>query len=109
MPLLLTPAQPLPTSCQLPVAQVYAIVNLFSYDRLTRLASFELGYYVHEAASLPGSGVAQLALSLPTGFAFQLPPASIGSLGDPTEVLEAYAQHELQALLGADATIETVP
>ena len=108
MPLLLTPAAPLLTPSGLPVCQVYALVNHFELSRVSRRATFELGYYVHEAASLPGSGVAQLALSLPTGFSFQVDLAQVGQMGDPTEVLEAYATAMLLPLLGEGATVETV-
>ncbi|OUJ64347.1 hypothetical protein, partial [Hymenobacter crusticola] len=104
----ITVTAPLKTPSLLEVSQFYAIVDQFAYNRKQRLASFRLGYYVHEAASLPDSQAAFLRLSLPVDFSFVLPPAQIGLLGDPTEVLEAYAHHELTTLLGEGATIEHV-
>ena len=108
MPLLLTPAQPLLTPSGLPVSQLYAIVDEFSYSRKLRRASFVLGYYVSEAASLPESNMSQLRVRLPLNFSFQVAPAQLGALGDPQAVLEAYAQQELATLLGEGATIEQV-
>lgn len=108
MPLLITPTQPLRTPGGLEVPSVYALVDEFTYSRKLRQASFTLGYYVHEPASLPGSGLSALRLSLPTGFTFQLAPTQVGALGDPTEVLEAYVTAELTRLLGEGATIENV-
>ena len=108
MPLLLTPAQPLQTPSGLLVSQVYAIVDEQYYSRKRRQFTYSLGYYLHEAASAPDSGMAALSVPLPTGFSFRLDPSQIGALGDPTAAMEAYAQQELAALLGEGATIEQV-
>jgi hypothetical protein len=107
MPLLLTPAAPLRTASLLELASVYVIINRVEFLRLTRRAKFELGYYVNEAASLPESQAAQVDVNLPLAFELVMTPAQAGQVGDPETMLEAYATHELLALLPG-ATIETV-
>jgi hypothetical protein len=107
MPLLLTPAQPLATTCGLPVSALYVIVNRVAFSRLQRTGEFTMGYYLNDAASLPGSGVAELPVNLPRGFSFTILPDQADALESPKAVCEAYAQHELLTLL-PDATIETV-
>lgn len=108
MPLLIKFPNPLQTVDGLPVSQVYAIINQFEVQRLLRRASFLLGYYVNEVASLPGSGTRQLSVSLPAGFGFSIELSQVGQMGDPTEVLEAYATASLLPLLEEGTTIETV-
>ena len=107
MPLLLTPATPLRTAEHVELANLYVIINLVQFDRLGRRATFGLGYYYNEACSLPESGACQVRANLPTDFSLIMTPAQAAQVGDPQEILEEYARHELLALL-PDATIETV-
>jgi hypothetical protein len=107
MPLLLTPATPLRTACYVELPSVYVIINDVRFDRLGRRAIFRLGYYYNEACSLPESGAAQVEANLPTDFSLIMTPAQAAQVGDPQEILEEYARHELLTLL-PDATIDTV-
>ena len=106
MPLLLTPAAPLLTTCHLPVRSVYVIIDALTFHRKRREATFSLGYYVNEAACWPNVAAA-LEVNLPTGYTLTMTPAQAAQVGDPQAILEAYAAHELRTLL-PDATIETV-
>lgn len=107
MPLLLTPAAPLRTTCLLEVASVYVILDLITFNRRLRRADFTVGYYANEAASLPDAA-AQVEVNLPRSFSIAMSPAAAASTGDPQELLEEYVRHELLTLL-PDASIENVP
>jgi hypothetical protein len=89
------------------VGTLYVIVDAYTYTRKTRQASFICGYYLDEAASLPTSQLAQVAVNLPTGFAFQIEPSQLEAVGDVTPALEAYAELTLRELLPG-ATLEAV-
>lgn len=107
MPLLLTPTAPLRTASHVELASVYVIINRVSFDRLNRRANFTLGYYYNESCSQPEIGAAQVRPNLPTDFSLTMTPAQAAMVGDPEVILEAYATHQLLAMLPG-ATIETV-
>jgi hypothetical protein len=108
MPLLITPPKPFTTPCGLLAPVAYAIVNRVTFDRLLRQASFSLGYYVSEAASLPDSGVIELPVTLPRAFSFGIQPTQANDAADPQAICEAYAQYSLQQALPIGTLITQV-
>lgn len=108
MPLLITPAVPLITPHGLTCPVLYAIIDECGFNRKERSGSFTLGYYLHEAASLPGSGVFELPVDLQRGFTFSISPEQADALESPQAVMEAYAHYELLQQLPEGSTIETV-
>lgn len=108
MPLLITSAAaPFLTNSAIELPAVYAIILKVAYDTDEAKITFNVGYYVNEAARV--ARAAPLVITgLPVGF-FQLATAEQADAVGIFTFLEQVLTAQLTNLLGADVTIENVP
>jgi hypothetical protein len=111
MPLLLTSAQPLLTTAQIPVTSLYVIVERVAYERRglqPKVITWSVGYYADEAASVNANVSAVQMAELPINFSQAVTPEQANAVPIFT-YLEQLVTAQLTDLLGADVTIENVP
>jgi len=107
MPLLITPPTPFVTNSAFEVASVYVVILKVAYDTDEAKITFQVGYYVSEAARVARAAPLVIT-SLPIRF-FQLATAQQANVVGVFTFLEQVLTQQLTDLLGAEATIENVP